>query len=295
VSAAELEAARELTAPGDSDAVVYAWADPTAELYGMARLGRGTAADGSPRGSALAVLFSERSPVGVLIRGGEALPDAGWERLALPGLSTAVEVPLQRWTVAGDGDAEFALRFEAVAPPVELPAGAPTARAGGLAGYAQLCRVRGSARIGGRERRVDGVGQRSHAWGNPDWDRIALTRSVGIWFGDGSGVVLDAVQPAGARAHAEEETCASLTGPGGAVAVREPRLSTTSDGDGRQRRVGLELRVDEDGAPRHAAGEVLCGATLDLGALRLDCAFLRWHMDGREGVGRYDVLRRSAP
>jgi hypothetical protein len=37
---------------------------------------------------------------------------------------------------------------------------------------------------------------------------------------------------------------------------------------------------------------VVCGTSLDLGRLRLDCAFLRWHMEGREGIGRYDILRR---
>ena len=41
-----------------------------------------------------------------------------------------------------------------------------------------------------------------------------------------------------------------------------------------------------------SSGEIVCGTTLDLGRLRLDCAFLRWHMDGREGIGRYDILRR---
>jgi hypothetical protein len=46
--------------------------------------------------------------------------------------------------------------------------------------------------------------------------------------------------------------------------------------------------------PRRAAGEVLCGSSLDLGALQLDCAFFRWHLDGRSGVGRYDILRRAA-
>jgi hypothetical protein len=45
---------------------------------------------------------------------------------------------------------------------------------------------------------------------------------------------------------------------------------------------------------RRAAGEVLCGSSLDLGALRLDCAFFRWHLEGRPGVGRYDILRRAA-
>ena len=30
----------------------------------------------------------------------------------------------------------------------------------------------------------------------------------------------------------------------------------------------------------------------NLGRLRLDCAFFTWRMEGRSGVGRYDVLRR---
>ena len=38
---------------------------------------------------------------------------------------------------------------------------------------------------------------------------------------------------------------------------------------------------------------MLCGTTLDLGRLRLDAAFFRWRMEGRMGVGRYDVLRRA--
>ena len=78
-----------------------------------------------------------------------------------------------------------------------------------------------------------------------------------------------------------------------AVAVAEPRLSTTYDAEGRQRRAGLELYVDsEDAYPRRAAGEVVAGTSLDLGRLRLDCAFFRWRMEGRTGVGRYDVLRK---
>ena len=78
-----------------------------------------------------------------------------------------------------------------------------------------------------------------------------------------------------------------------AVDVVDPRLSTAYDGEGRQLRAGLELWVDEDGWPRRAAGEITCGTSLDLGRLRLDCAFFRWRMEGREGFGRYDVLRRA--
>jgi hypothetical protein len=38
---------------------------------------------------------------------------------------------------------------------------------------------------------------------------------------------------------------------------------------------------------------VACGTSLELGRLRLDCAFFDWRMEGRVGVGRYDVLRRA--
>jgi hypothetical protein len=76
--------------------------------------------------------------------------------------------------------------------------------------------------------------------------------------------------------------------------VAEPLLSTTYDDEDRQHTAGLELWVGEDdGYPLRAAGQVLCGTTLDLGTLRMDCAFFRWQMEGRRGVGRYDVVRRA--
>ncbi|MCU0314369.1 MAG: hypothetical protein MUC84_09960, partial [Solirubrobacteraceae bacterium] len=74
----------------------------------------------------------------------------------------------------------------------------------------------------------------------------------------------------------------------------DPRLSTTFDADGRQRRAALELWVREDDErPLRLEGEVVCGTTLDLGRLRLDCSFLHWRLGELDGVGRYDVLRRA--
>ena len=65
-------------------------------------------------------------------------------------------------------------------------------------------------------------------------------------------------------------------------------------GDGHQRRAGLELWMsEEEGYPHRAAGEVICGSSLELGALRLDLAFMRWHAEGVTGVGRYDILRKA--
>lgn len=86
-----------------------------------------------------------------------------------------------------------------------------------------------------------------------------------------------------------------IDGSAGSVAhpVEEALISTTYDGEERQRTAGLELYVDEEGHARRAAGEAICGTTLDLGRLRLDCAFFRWRMEGRDGIGRYDILRRT--
>jgi len=71
----------------------------------------------------------------------------------------------------------------------------------------------------------------------------------------------------------------------------DARLSTTYDAQGRHRRAGLELYEDADGYPRRGAGDVVCATSLDLGRQRLDCSFFRWRLDGRDGLGRYDVLR----
>jgi hypothetical protein len=275
--------------------VTFSFGDAGAGLHGLARLGL-SGRDGGRDASALAVLFSGREPVAAAARGGIGLAaDADFAQLELPGLAATVDEPLLRWSLRfDDGEHGFDLTFEATGPPAELEPSEPAARAGGMAGYEQLCRVHGTARAGGRAREVRCRGQRGHTWGEPDWERIESTRTLTAWLDDGSGFVLSAVRPAGVAGHEQEATWAALVGAAGSLRVDEPRLSTTYDEDGRQRRAGLELWVGEDdGYPLRATGEVVCGSTLDLGQLRLDCAFLRWRMEGRSGSGRYDVLRRA--
>ena len=288
-----------LAGPGFTDAVTFAFGDAEAGLFGLARLGLSPGADGAGRaGSALAVLFSGREPVAAVARGGLPVPDGGgWDSLALAGLSATLSEPLRRWAVALDaGEHGFDLRFEALGPPGELPADAPVALAGGMAGYEQACAVTGVVRVGGREVTVDCGGQRGHTWGEPDWTQLEATRNVAAWWGSELGLALTAVRPAGARSHADEPMWAALLRRDGALGVEEPRLSTTYDGDGHQRRAGLELWLDDhDAHPHRGSGEILCGSTLELGQLQLDCAFFRWRLDGRTGVGRYDILRRAAP
>jgi hypothetical protein len=286
------ESARAGDGPAFTDAVTFAFGDPSAQLYGLARIGLSPGEDGVS-GSALAVLFAGREPVAAIARGGIDLgADAGWEAVAAGGLSARVVEPLRRWTVALEDEAHgFDLQFEAVSEPAEMSA--DVARAGGMDGYEQLCAVSGTVRVGGRVSEVGCLGQRGHAWGEPDWSRIEETRTVSAWPDEGFALALSAIRPAGA-AHGDEPVWAALLDRAGTLEVGDPRLSTTYDGDGRQRRAGLELWLDdEDGHAHRGSGEVLCGSTLDLGQLRLDCAFFRWRLDGRAGVGRYDVLRHA--
>jgi hypothetical protein len=223
-----------------------------------------------------------------------------WDEVSAAGLDTSVVEPLRAWRLqyAAD-DASLDLDLHAIGAIAALDPEHPAARAGGMTGFEQAVRVTGTATIGGRRLSVDGLGQRGHSWGAPDWDRIALARTVGAWFGDDLAVSLTAIRPAGAKHHEDERVAATIleadaeTDAPRAVPVLDPRLSTTYDADGRQLAAGLELFVDEEGAPRRAAGEVACGTTLDLGRLTLHCAFFRWRMEGRAGIGRYDVLARS--
>ena len=105
-------------------------------------------------------------------------------------------------------------------------------------------------------------------------------------------MTLTAVRPAKSKGHIEEALTGFLFEDGAPLPIDDPRLSTTYDGERRQRRAGLELWMDEEGEyARRAAGEVLCATTLALGERQLDSAFFEWRMEGRSGVGCYDVLR----
>jgi hypothetical protein len=292
----EHDAPRPRTGEGFSDAVTVAFGDERADLYGIARLGL---ADNGASG--LAILFHRGQPVVVRAEGGvEAGAPASWDEVSAAGLDMEVVEPLRAWRLHFAADeASLDLDLRALGALAELDPEHPVARAGGMAGFEQACRVTGSATVGDARVEVDALGQRGHSWGTPDWGRIALARTVAAWLDDELAVSLTAIRPAGARQHEDERVAATVldrdpeSGADRASPVLDARLSTTYDGDGRQRAAGLELYLDEEGYPRRAAGEVVCGTTLDLGRLRLDCAFLRWRMEGRTGVGRYDVLRRA--
>ena len=281
---------------GYRDTVTFAFGDPAAKLYGQARIGLG--ADGA---SGLALLFAgteiaaAATASGVSSGSGAGSGSGSWEEVRVAGLRTAVVEPLAEWTLAFERDgAGFDVRFAARSAPALLDPESELAKLGGMQGYEQLCAVSGTATVDGRERRVDCLGQRGHSWGTPDWKRIELARTLSAWLGSDRAVMLAAVRSARAKGHGEEAVAAWLVEGETPVAIGEPRLSTTYDAAQRQQRAGLELWIDEQSEfARRASGKVLCGTTLDLGDVVLNSAFFGWRMEGREGVGRYDVMRRA--
>jgi len=267
---------------GFSDAVTFSFGDEDADVYAVARVGL----SGETSASGLGLVFRGGEPVAVQADGAVDVTERAWEAIDAAGLSTTVERPLEAWTLSfASDDATFDLKVEALSAPGEMADG-------GMDGYDQLCRFTGDATVAGTRVTIDCVGQRGHSWGAPDWEQMALARTLGVWIGEDLGVSLLAIRPADGDRHDHESVAAYLYEGGEPVRVEDPRLSTGYDGEQRQRRAGLELWIDEETPARRAAGEVICGTSLDLGRLRLDCAFLRWHMEGREGIGRYDILRR---
>ena len=272
--------------PGDpafSDALTFSFADPAATVCGVARLGlSGGGASG------LVMLFRDGEQLSV-VADGEGTPGTAWEEVRAAGLATEALAD-RGWALRGTGDVSFELRFDPVGPPLVLDASSAVGRAGGMEGFDHVCRVSGS--FGGAP--FAGMGQRGRSWGAPDWDRMSLARTVTAWFDDDHAFSALAVRPAQASSHADEAVAAFLLD-GERLDVSEARLSTTYDAQERQRAAGLEVYLGpEEEFPRRLAGEVAAGSSLDLGRLRLDCAFFRWRWDGRTGAGRYDVLRRTS-
>lgn len=289
-----------------TDAVTFSFGDREHELYGIARAGLSVSPEGTPQASGLALLFAGREPVTARAAGGLDVAELSWDAVDAGGVTATVEEPLRRWRVrfaAEDGRTGFDLVFEALSDAAWLDADSPVGRLGGMQGYEQLCRVTGSVRARGGDREISCLGQRGHSWGAPDWERLSLVRTVSAWMDEDLAVSLSAIRDAKAANHDAEAVGATLfaaaaadedsRGPAAARDILEPRISTTYDGEGRQRRATLELFETEDSWARRISGEVHAGTTLDLGRLRLDCAFFHWEMDGRHGVGRYDILRRA--
>lgn len=120
-----------------------------------------------------------------------------------------------------------------------------------------------------------------------------LRRSIGIVFADGGLLALSAVRPPGAGEHGGERLTAVICDPDGAQAeVSETLLSTEYGPDGVQRRATLELWIDsDDGQPLRGAGTLIGAAKVRNPGTVSDLAFFRWSLEGREGLGHYELVR----
>ena len=120
-----------------------------------------------------------------------------------------------------------------------------------------------------------------------------VRRSIGIVFDDGGLLALSANTPPGAQAHGEEEVSAVLCDPDGApLQFEEALLSTEYGEDGVQRRATLELWPDlEEMRPLRGAGTLISSVCVRRQGVDSQIAFFRWSVEGREGLGTYEVSR----
>jgi hypothetical protein len=174
----------------------------------------------------------------------------------------------------------FDLRFEPLAEPARL-SGLSTA----------LCGVTGT--VGGMP--VDCLGTATETYEPPEWAELDAVRGVTALFGPDRAVFVVARRPRGAIGHGHELVEASILLDGELAAVEDARLSTVYDGDGRQRNAGLELWLPAEDFPRRVSGTVQAGASLALEGLRVNAAVFAWRMEGRDGVGLYELAVRDEP
>jgi len=102
-------------------------------------------------------------------------------------------------------------------------------------------------------------------------------------------------RPDGAVGHGDDEIGARLVEDDALLEVEDTRISTVYDAGGRQRSAGLELWIPGEEYPRRGSGQVIAGSSLDLDALQVHVAVFRWRLDGREGIGAYELMLRLEP
>jgi len=123
-----------------------------------------------------------------------------------------------------------------------------------------------------------------------------VRRSIGIVFSDGGLLALSSTLPAGGARHGDEQVAAVLCEPDAApVEFAEALLSTEYGEDGVQRRATLELWLDGDEPrPVRGGGTLIRSTRVRRDGLDATIAFFRWSVEGREGLGHYEVARADA-
>jgi hypothetical protein len=120
-----------------------------------------------------------------------------------------------------------------------------------------------------------------------------VRRSIGIVFSDGGLLALTSSLPESGGGIDEEEVTAVLCDADGApLTFEESLLSTEYGEDGVQRRATLELWPDLDEMrPLRGAGSMISSVCVRRPGVDSQIAFFRWSVEGREGLGTYEVAR----
>jgi len=275
--------------------ITLSFADMQAGLCGQARLSLGPQHRGV---QTMVVVFAHARTLAV-VQADIPRPPEGQMR---HGPLRLGEMPDGSWSAdfegGADGEGAFALQVSPVGLTLDVPA-VDAVGAEPQTSEQQLARVRGQLTVAGRPEAVEGIGQvgRSRDAGAPIG--ATVTRELDAWLAQDLAICLRASRPSGAREHAGETVMAIMQegSPAHLLALDETRLSTTYDAQGQQRRASLEIwpQADSD-YPRRAAAQTICGASIRLDdnraqAMRWDCAFMAWQMEGRVGVGPYSILR----
>jgi hypothetical protein len=205
--------------------------------------------------------------------------------LLFRGRQPAAHVDGPQVSEAGDGwraelDDRMALKLEPVSEMVDLD---------GV--EARICRVTGE--VDGTK--IAGLGTFSVTTIAPRWEELQAVRTISALVDEGTGLLAVARRPRGAAGHGEEQVRAGLYVEGELHEVEEARISTVYDGGGRQRSAGLELWLPEEDFPRRGSGLVIAGSSFDLETLQVHAAVFRWRLDGREGIGAYELMVRVVP
>jgi hypothetical protein len=172
---------------------------------------------------------------------------------------------------------------------LELEPVAPEADLGHV--RARVVRVRGEA----AGRTVDGLGTLSETEEPPHWEELDALRSISALVDERHALLALARRPRGAVGHGDEAVTARLVEDDAVLDVETARISTVYDGSGRQRSAGLELWLPGEDYPRRGSGQVIAGSSLDLEGLHVHVAVFRWRLDGREGIGAYELMQRTEP